>query len=157
MISRHMRIKREVVEQRALFDLPRSHHRLSPCLSGRLNQRTVALSTAEFFNTIGAKRPFAEAASDPVLTCGDVRCALRVVKADSPRKRARPSARSPKTRARLLLFCGAAFCPSDEFPGDGFAEFNAGLIVHLVVDPSPNSGIACLLANPTDELRTGRE
>jgi hypothetical protein len=38
MIGRHMRIEREVVEQSPLFDLPRSHHRLSPCLSGRLNQ-----------------------------------------------------------------------------------------------------------------------
>jgi hypothetical protein len=38
MIARHMRIEREVVEQRALFDLPRSHHRLSSCFSAELNQ-----------------------------------------------------------------------------------------------------------------------
>ncbi len=38
MIGRHMRIEREVVKKRTLFDLPRSHHRLSPCFSARLNQ-----------------------------------------------------------------------------------------------------------------------
>ena len=38
MVGRHMAIEREVVEQRALLDLPRSHHRLSPCLSTGLNQ-----------------------------------------------------------------------------------------------------------------------
>src|SRR5271169_789317 len=50
MIPRHMRIKREVVEQRTLFDLPWSHHRLSPCLSTELNQQIIALSTRAFFN-----------------------------------------------------------------------------------------------------------
>jgi hypothetical protein len=38
MIRRHMCIEREVVEQRTLFDLPWSHHRLSSCLSAGLNQ-----------------------------------------------------------------------------------------------------------------------
>src|SRR5271169_3411499 len=37
MIRRHMCIEREVVEQHTLFDLPCSHHRLSSCLSTRLN------------------------------------------------------------------------------------------------------------------------
>ena len=37
MIARHMRIEREVVEQRTLFDLPLSHHQLSPSRN-RLNQ-----------------------------------------------------------------------------------------------------------------------
>ena len=38
MIRRHMGIEREVVEQGTLFDLPRSHHRLSSCFSTGLNQ-----------------------------------------------------------------------------------------------------------------------
>ena len=38
MIARHMRIEREAIKQRTLFDLPRPHHRLSSCLSTALNQ-----------------------------------------------------------------------------------------------------------------------
>src|SRR5580704_2807129 len=56
MISRHMSIEREVVEQHTLFDLPWSHHRLSSCLSTGLNQWTFTVSTSALFNKIGPER-----------------------------------------------------------------------------------------------------
>ena len=56
MISRHMSIEREVVEQHTLFDLPWSHHRLSSCISTGLNQWTFTVSTSAFFNKIGQKQ-----------------------------------------------------------------------------------------------------
>src|SRR5208282_1535504 len=43
MIRWCMRINREVVEQRTLFDLPWSHHRLSSCLN-----RTESMSLRPF-------------------------------------------------------------------------------------------------------------
>jgi hypothetical protein len=46
-------LKRELIEQSSLFDLPMSHHDLQSCLSQRLNQRTSCVATADFFNTIG--------------------------------------------------------------------------------------------------------
>src|SRR4029077_7419548 len=58
MISRHMSIEREVVEQHTLFDLPWSHHRLSSCLSTGLNQWTFTVSTSAFFNKIGPNAVF---------------------------------------------------------------------------------------------------
>src|SRR4029077_14062515 len=61
MISRHMSIEREVVEQHTLFDLPWSHHRLSSCLSTGLNQWTFTVSTSAFFNKIGHERRFCPA------------------------------------------------------------------------------------------------
>jgi hypothetical protein len=55
MIRRHMGVEREIVEQRILFDLLWSHHRLSSCFSTGLNQRAFTVSTSKFFNRIGLK------------------------------------------------------------------------------------------------------
>jgi hypothetical protein len=52
MIRWYMRIDREVVEQRALFDLPWSHHRLSSCLN-KTESMSLRSSTSDFFNRIG--------------------------------------------------------------------------------------------------------
>jgi hypothetical protein len=50
-------LKRELIEQRRLIDLPLTHHRFkSPAHTDGMNQRSRSASTAEFFNTIGAKR-----------------------------------------------------------------------------------------------------
>jgi hypothetical protein len=56
MIGRNVPLKRELIEQRSLFDLPRSHHDRQSRFSQRLNQRTSCVATADFFNTIGQKQ-----------------------------------------------------------------------------------------------------
>src|SRR5580698_2054209 len=56
MIGRNVPLKRELIEQRSLFDLPRSHHDLQSCFSQRLNQRISSRATDDFFNTIGHKQ-----------------------------------------------------------------------------------------------------
>jgi hypothetical protein len=55
--GRNMSLKGELVEQRRLINLPRTHHRFrSPAPQDGMNQRTPSASTGEFFNTIGQKR-----------------------------------------------------------------------------------------------------
>ena len=49
------------------------------------------------------------------------------------------------------------FCPLDEFPRDGFAECDTGLIIHFVVDAGPDTAIAGVLADGANELGTRRE
>jgi len=50
MIGRNVLLKRELIKQSCLFDLPMSHHDLQSCLSQRLNQRTSSGATDDFFN-----------------------------------------------------------------------------------------------------------
>ncbi|WP_461459162.1 hypothetical protein, partial [Parasphingorhabdus sp.] len=50
-------LNRELVKQRALRHLPRSHHRRTSKLSKRVNQRRTNGST-DFFNTISADQTF---------------------------------------------------------------------------------------------------
>ena len=59
MIRRHVPFERELVEQRALRHLPRSHHRLRPPSLREDEISDQARRQAEFFNTIGAKRTYA--------------------------------------------------------------------------------------------------
>src|ERR1700730_19401430 len=56
MIGRNVPLKRELIEQSSLFDLPVSHHDLQSCFSQRLNQRISSRATTDFFNTIGHER-----------------------------------------------------------------------------------------------------
>jgi hypothetical protein len=56
VVGRHMAIEREVVEQRALVDLPRTHHLLRLRLSAGVNQRDRTAAIEVFFNGIGAER-----------------------------------------------------------------------------------------------------
>lgn len=45
------------------------------------------------------------------------------------------------------------FCPLDEFRRHRFAKCGTRLVVHFIVDTSPDAGIARLFANRADELR----
>ena len=55
MILRHVTLQRELVEQRTLSTC-RGPIMLSSCSSAGLNQRTSAVSTADFFNKIGQEQ-----------------------------------------------------------------------------------------------------
>src|SRR5262245_517798 len=48
--------KRELIEQRSLFDLPTFHHELQFCASKGLNHASSCVATVAFFNTIDPKR-----------------------------------------------------------------------------------------------------
>jgi hypothetical protein len=54
----HVLFEAELVEQRALHDLPIAHHRFTPPSIGGVNQRRSAAATSEFFNRICHKRTF---------------------------------------------------------------------------------------------------
>src|SRR6185503_7901620 len=54
MIGRNVPFERELIEQRSLFDLPRSHH--DSALSQRLNQCASPRATEDFFNGIDPER-----------------------------------------------------------------------------------------------------
>src|ERR1700689_4841181 len=56
MVSGNVPFERELIEQCSLFDLPMSHHDSKSCLSQRLNQRTLGVATANFFNRIDPKQ-----------------------------------------------------------------------------------------------------
>ena len=58
VILRDMILKRKLVEQHALRDLPRSHHASTSRSWQEVNQHQNQ-PAIEFFNTIGGKRTFA--------------------------------------------------------------------------------------------------
>ena len=58
VVSRHVAVERELVEERVLLDLPRTHHLLRPRLSAKENQRASPGATAEFFNEIDPWQAF---------------------------------------------------------------------------------------------------
>src|ERR1700692_292977 len=55
MTGRNVPLKRELIEQRRLFDLLMSHHDLQSCFPQRLNQRIASRATDDFFNRISHK------------------------------------------------------------------------------------------------------
>jgi hypothetical protein len=58
VVGRNVPLKRELVEQRRLINLPRTHHRFaSPVHRDEVNQRLPKASRGEFFNTIRQNLP----------------------------------------------------------------------------------------------------